>query len=228
MQPAALLEELGKPAPIPSVPMFIPTGLPSDLLRRRPDIRAAEARLHSDTAAVGVAEADLFPKFNLNGSIGTAAPTFGGLFSWNQSAWSVGPSVSWPLFDAGRIRSNIELRKAIREESLITYQQTVLRALQDVESALIAYEKEQLHREALVQAVKSSRDAVDASLQLYAQGLTEFLNVLSAQRSLYASENALANSDQAIATNLVAVYKALGGGWEENDAGAATTRPAPK
>jgi outer membrane protein TolC len=170
----------------------------------------------------------LFPKFNLNGSIGTAAPTFGGLFSWNQSAWSVGPSVSWPLFDAGRIRSNIELRKAIREESLITYQQTVLRALQDVESALIAYEKEQLHREALVQAVKSSRDAVDASLQLYAQGLTEFLNVLSAQRSLYASENALANSDQAIATNLVAVYKALGGGWEENDAGAATTRPAPK
>jgi len=191
--------------------------VPSDLLQRRPDIRRAEAQIHAATARIGVATADLFPKISLSGSRGFQDNQLKSLTGWSNRFWSLGSSVSWPVFDAGRIGSNIELQKAIREQSLIAYQKTVLMALQDVENALIASTKEQEHRNALTEAVAANRKAVDLATQLYTQGQTDFLNVLESQRALYASEDALVQSTRSISTYLVALYKALGGGWKESD-----------
>jgi NodT family efflux transporter outer membrane factor (OMF) lipoprotein len=213
-EPGALLEELSAEAPIPATPAEVPVGLPSDLLLRRPDVRRAEADLHAATARVGVATADLFPRFSLTGSFGVQSDQFKGLFDLHNRAWSVGPSVRWPLFDAGRIRANVEISSALQEQALLSYRATVLVALQDVENALVAYASEQRHREALSAAVAANRRAVDLATQLYTRGQTDFLNVLTAQRSLFSSEEALAQSDVSMATNLIALYKALGGGWE--------------
>jgi len=200
---------------IPATPPVVPVGLPSDLLRRRPDIRRAEAQLHGATAQIGVATADLYPKFSLTGTVGAQATAFGSLGNANGGFWSFGAGVLWPVFNAGRIRANIRLQDAVQQEVLLAYQQTVLTALQDVESALVAFEKEQQHRAALADAVTSNQTAVDLSMCLYIQGETEFLNVLSAQRNLFVTQDALALSDTAMATDLVALFKALGGGWEQ-------------
>ena len=212
--PGDLLEKLSPTANLPSVPAQIPIGLPSDLLRRRPDIHEAEAQLHAATAQIGVAVADLFPQFSLTGTVNFQSNLL--RTWWNEASRSVGvgPSVSWPIFQGGAIVSNVRLQGALRDQAFITYQKTVLAAFQDVENALIAFAKEQQHRRALSDAVVANRKAVDLSLQLYTEGQIDFLNVLDAQRSLYASEDALVQSEQAIATDLIALYKALGGGWE--------------
>jgi multidrug efflux system outer membrane protein len=213
-EPGALIQELSPSLAIPAAPPSVPVGVPSDLLRRRADIRRAEAEIHSATARIGVATADLFPRFTLSGSVGLQASDLGSWFSWGNRLWSFGPSVGWRIFDSGRIRSNIELQKALEEQSLIVYRQTVLTALQEVENVLVASEKEQEHLQALSAAVSASRKAVDLATQLYVEGQTDFLNVLQAQQSLYATEDALSQSTQTVSTNLVALYKALGGGWE--------------
>jgi NodT family efflux transporter outer membrane factor (OMF) lipoprotein len=213
-EPEALVDELSPQGPMPTVPPQVPIGLTSDLLRRRPDIRRAEASLHAATARIGVATADLFPRFALNGSVGTSGTTPASLFNWASHAWSFGPAMSWPLFDAGRIRANIEVQNAVQEQALITYQRTVLTALNEVETALTAYAREQEHREALARAVGANRKAVEISTKSYKDGQVGYLEVLTAQRSLFASEAALVSSDQTIAQNLVALYKALGGGWQ--------------
>ena len=238
LEPGALLEELSAEAPIPATPPEVPIGLPAELLRRRPDVRRAEADLHAATARIGVATADLFPRFSLTGSFGTSGPHFGDLFDAQNRSWSFGPALRWPLFDAGRIRANIDVTYAVQEQALTAYRATVLTALQEVEGALVAYASEQRQREALSAAVAANRRAVELSTQLYARGQTDFLNVLSAQRALFGSEEALVQSEVTMATNLVALYRALGGGWETPigdgagpGAGAArpagtTTRPA--
>jgi NodT family efflux transporter outer membrane factor (OMF) lipoprotein len=213
-EPSALVAELEQPTEIPPTPANVPIGLPSELLRRRPDIRRAEQQLHSATARVGVATADLFPRFSLTGQLGTTGSEFSALGNWSSRFWSVGPSISWPIFSAGRIRANIAVQNAVQEQAAMSYEQAVLTALNDVEVALVAYSREQEHRQSLVEAVAANRRAVDLATQLYTQGQTGFLDVLSAQRSLYVSEDALVRSDTTVATNLVALYKALGGGWE--------------
>jgi NodT family efflux transporter outer membrane factor (OMF) lipoprotein len=212
--PATLLDELSRVAPIPVVPPAVPVGLPSDLLERRPDIRRADANLHAATARVGVATADLFPRFTLNGSLSYGANRFGNLFDVASRSWSIGPAISYPLFNAGQLRSQLNIQTARQEQALLNYQSVVLNALRDVEGALIAYTKEQEHRAILLTAVTANRQAVELSTQLYTQGQTDFLNVLAAQRSLLSSEDALVQSDRVLAQNLIAVYKALGGGWE--------------
>ena len=214
-EPAALMEELSPASAIPAAPPLVPVGVPSDLLRRRPDILKAEAEIHAATARIGVATADLFPKVTLSGSMGYQSNQFGSWLDWVNRFWSFGPSVNWQIFSTGRTLSNIELQRAFQEQSFIAYQQTVLTAMQEVENALIASAKEQEHRNALMDAVAANRKAVDLATRLYIQGQTDFLNVLSAQRSLYSSEDALAQSTRTVSTNLVALYKALGGGWEE-------------
>lgn len=214
-EPAVLVEELSPASLIPVAPPTVPMGVPSDLLRRRPDIRRAEAQIHATTARIGVATADLFPKLSLSGTGGFQGSQSNTLTNWNNRFWSLGPSVSWQVFDAGRIGSNIELQKVLEEQSFITYQQTVLTALQDVENALIASAKEQEHRKSLIEAVTASRKAVNLATQLYTEGQTDFLNVLAAQRTLYTSEDALVQSNRTVSTNLVALYKALGGGWND-------------
>jgi len=212
--PADLLKQLSPAGTLPTVPAQVPAGLPSDLVRHRPDIRASEAQLHAATAQIGVAIADFFPKFSLTGGVNwnsTLLRTW-----WNESSLSfgVGPSVTWPIFQGGAIESNVRLQEALRDQAFITYQKTVLTAFQDVENALIAFAKEQEHRKLLNDSVVANRKAVDLSLQLYTEGQTPFLNVLIAQESLYTSENALMQSETNIVTDLIALYKALGGGWE--------------
>ncbi len=215
-EPTALLAELTPVAGMPALPPpGPPAGLPSDLLRRRPDIRQAEARIHGSTARIGVATADLFPRFTLVGSVGTQSSDFGKTFNWDNRVWSFGPSVSWRLFDTGRSQAAIALQQALREEDLLSYQQTVLIALQEAENAMIAAVKEEEHGQALGRAVVANRLALALATTVYSAGQTDFLAVLDAQRSLYAAEDALVQSNRAQATDMVALFKALGGGWSE-------------
>jgi NodT family efflux transporter outer membrane factor (OMF) lipoprotein len=213
-QPQTLLAELDGTMEIPRVPAAIPVGLPSDLLLRRPDIRRAEAQLHAATARIGVATADLFPQFSLTGSLGVQGNKAASLTNWSSRYWSIGPSVIWPLFDAGKIRANIRVQDELQEQALLTFRSAVLTALQDVDSSLVSFAREQEHYKALADAVTANRRAVDLATRLYADGQTDFLNVVLAQRSLYASQDALAQSQTTIATDLVSLYKALGGGWK--------------
>jgi NodT family efflux transporter outer membrane factor (OMF) lipoprotein len=225
--PADLLEKLSPTANLPSVPAQVPVGLPSDLLRRRPDIHEAEAQLHAATAQIGVAVAELFPQFSLTGSVNWQSNLLRTWWTEASRSFGIGPSVSWQIFQGGAIVSNVRVQKALRDQAFITYQKTVLAAFQDVENALIAFAKEQQHRKALNEAVIANRKAVDLSLQLYTAGQIDFLNVLTAQRSLYTSEDALVQSESSIATDLIALYKALGGGWESIPSYVGSINPAP-
>ncbi len=218
-EPAALEKDLAKAGPIPPTPPAIPVGLPSDLLRRRPDIRRAEAQLHAATARIGVATADLFPKFSLTGSFGFSSNDLTKLGNLASSKfWSFGPTVTWPIFAGGQILWNIKVQDALTQQALLTYQKTVLTAMQDVETALVAYAKEQQRRKSLAVAVANNRKAVDLAMTLYVAGKTDFLNVLTAQLNLYTTENALVQSTNTVDTDLIALYKALGGGWENSPA----------
>lgn len=217
-EPAALTQDLAQAAPIPPTPLEIPVGLPSELLRRRPDIRRAEAQLHAATARIGVATADLFPRFNLAGTFGLSASEAAKLGNWTSNFWSWGPSITWPIFAGGRIYYNIKVQDALTEQALLTYEKTVLTALKDVETALVAYAKQQETHKSLSEAVVNNRKAVDLASQLYLAGKSDFLNVLIAQRSLFTSEDALAQNTAALDTSLIALYKALGGGWEKEGA----------
>ncbi|HIJ90125.1 MAG: efflux transporter outer membrane subunit [Desulfobulbaceae bacterium] len=219
-EPSTLLAELTPEATLPAAPAAVPLGLPSDLLLRRPDIRRAEAKIHAATARIGVAKADLFPNFTISGALGLQNTTFSSTLNRAGTAWSLGPALNWPLFDMGRTRANLELKKAVQEEELLTYQQTVLTALREVENALIASSKEEEHRQAMAQAVAANRSAVELATALYTAGQNDFLAVLDAQRSLYAAEDVLAQSSRTVSTNLVALYKALGGGWNTKEAAA--------
>jgi len=216
-EPGALLSELGPAAALPFAPPQIPAGIPSELLRRRPDIRRAEARLHAATARIGVAEADLFPRFTISGTVGLQNSDFSSTFNRASRIWSFGPAVNWRLFDLDSTRANIELKKAIREEDLLAYQQSVLTALMEVENALIALAKERERQAALVVSAEASRQSVDLAEKLYAAGESDFLAVLDAQRSLYAAEDNLSLSRRNLASQTVALFKALGGGWTPTD-----------
>jgi NodT family efflux transporter outer membrane factor (OMF) lipoprotein len=213
LEPGALSDELGPEASIPGLPARVLVGLPSELLRRRPDIRRAERQLAASTAQVGAAMADLFPKFSLTGGAGLQSISAGDWFSGGSRFWSIGPTIRWPIFDAGRIRANIEVRNAQQEQALVQYEKTLLTAFGDVETSLVNYSQEQARYRALSQSAAANRRALEMANELYIRGLESFLNVLDAQRSLYAVENDLAQSEATMAANLVALYKALGGGW---------------
>lgn len=212
--PDTLLAELEQAAPIPASPPEVPIGLPSELLRRRSDVRSAERQLAASTARIGEAIADLFPRFSLTGSFGTQSRNVNHLLEKNSLTWSVGPAVSWPIFQGGAIRANIQIQNARQEQALAAYEQSVLTALRDVESALSAYAHEQARRHSLLDAVQTSQEATVLSLRLYTEGMAEFLNVLDAQGQLFSSQDALVQCDTAVVADLIALYKALGGGWE--------------
>ncbi len=222
--PQALEKQLSVPRPIPAIPPVVPIGLPSKLLLRRPDVRQAEEQYAAATANVGVAEGNLFPQFTMNGNLGFAASDAAKWFDASSLTYGIGPNVSWSILNWGQVQSNIHLQKAIRIQAFLNYRQTVLQALDDVNSALAAYTREQQHEKLLVEAVAQNQKAVNYSTQLYANGLTDFLNVLSAQEALFTSQDALVQSQSAVCTDLVALYKALGGGWES--VGSAVQKPA--
>jgi NodT family efflux transporter outer membrane factor (OMF) lipoprotein len=212
--PGALADELATAQPIPPVPPRVPLGLPSELARRRPDIRQAEAQLHAQTAQIGVAVASFYPSVTLNGSLDLQAIRFADLGSWAARTYSLGPSISIPLFEGGRLKGNLALTKAEQQEAAIGYQRTVLNAWQEVDNALIAYRAEQRRRDDAARAVAENRRALDLAREQYRQGLIPFLQVLTDEQQLLAAEQQDAQSTTTVSTNLVSLYKALGGGWE--------------
>jgi outer membrane protein TolC len=183
------------------------------LLRRRPDLRRSERELAAATARIGVATADLYPRFFLTGAFGLQSVGASDFATASSRLWSVGPQIQWALFQGGRIRANIEVQNSRQEQAAIRFEQSLLGALKDVEDALVQHAKEQVRRRTLAQAVASQQRAADLADQRYAQGLVDFLNVLDAQRQLYIAQDALVQSDRAIIIHSIALYKAVGGGW---------------
>jgi NodT family efflux transporter outer membrane factor (OMF) lipoprotein len=223
--PGALLEELNTIKPIPVAPPAVPAGLPSDLLQRRPDVRQAERELAAATARVGLAASDLYPKVSLTGAVGLQSISASDWFTAGSRFWTAGPTVQWRLFDTGRIRAMVRVQNARVEQALAAYEQSMLSAFTDVETALTAYAREQIRRQSLAQAAQASERSITLATDLYQHGLADYLRVLEAQRSLDQSQDALAQSDQAVSSDLIALYKALGGGWEEKGLTAASVQP---
>ncbi len=213
-QPGELLSELSPSKPIPPAPPEIPIGLPSDLLSRRPDVRRAERQLAAETARIGQAKSDWFPKLSLNGDAGLESVTLGKLFEAGSRFWSIGPTLQWRALDFGRVRAEVQAQTAVQEEALATYEKTVLNSFEEAETAIVTYTQEQSRHEALGEELAENRRSLDLANGLYAAGRVNYLDVLDAQRSLYQSEDELAASAEAVSLDLIALYKALGGGWE--------------
>jgi outer membrane protein, multidrug efflux system len=213
-EPGALQRELEASAPVPVAPPEVPVGLPSDLLKRRPDVRRADDEIAAAAANVKAAKADYFPKFTLFGSAGRQATQLHDLSLSLGNFFAVGPAISVPIFTGGRIHSNIAVQNARWKETQLLYRSTVLTSLEETENALVNYSEEQERRDRLQAAVSQSQTALELSRELYRSGLGDFLAVLDAQRQLYGNEDLLAESQTAVTTNLIALYKALGGGWE--------------
>lgn len=211
--PGTVASELLSPRDIPQVPVALTIGVPADVLSRRPDVRRAERQLAAQTAQVGVATADRYPRLSLVGSIGLEALSFGNLLSAAARALVAGASVSHTVFDAGRIRQNIAVQSALQEQAAVVYEASVLTALEDVENALVAYAEEQARRQALATAADAARRAVALADERYRSGLIDFLVVLDAQRSLLSIEDQLAISTGTVTSNVIRLYKAAGGGW---------------
>ena len=212
--PNALQAELIQAKPVPPVPPRVPVGLPSELARRRPDIRQAEAQLHAATADIGVAVADFYPSVKLTGSLGLQSVQPWQMFNLDARNYAVGPGITIPIFEGGQLKATLELKKAQQQEAAITYQKTVLSAWHDVDNALTAYQTEQSRRDQLIQAVAQNQRALGLAQSRYQEGVADFLQVLTAQQNLLSTQQQLALATTNVSANLVALYKALGGGWE--------------
>jgi len=213
--PDALTSQLQSPAALRDLPPLNAVGDPATLLRRRPDIRIAERTLAASTARIGVAVGDLFPKVTFTGSIGYDAANFRGIGKSGSDTYSIGPSISWAAFDLGRVNTRIKIAHAQADADLAAYESSVLGALEETEDALITYGRAQSRRDLLTQAASAGERAADLARQRFQGGLTDFVNVLEAERDALAIQDSLAQSRTQTATSLVAVYKALGGGWVE-------------
>jgi NodT family efflux transporter outer membrane factor (OMF) lipoprotein len=212
-EPGKVHQELDKQTAIPMPSIELAFGVPADLLRRRPDVRRAERQLAAQTMRIGVATADLYPKLTLNGSIGLEAISSNKLTSSGIWTFNIGPRIEWAIFKGGAIRRNIEVQSALQEQALIQYEASVLGALEEVENAIVAYAQEQLRRQSLNEATVAARNAAELAQYKYQAGLTDFGAVLDAHRSLLSFQNQLAQSEGTQISNLVRMYKALGGGW---------------
>lgn len=215
--PRALEAELHRSQILPRVPRKVPVGLPGTLVRRRPDVREAEARLHEATAQTGVAVASFYPDVTLNGAVSLESLRLTNLFSPTSTAFAVGPSISLPIFEGGKLRGSLALRESRQREAAIFFQKTVLQAWKEVDDALTAYREAQRRRADIARSVTENQAALQAARQRYSEGAINFLNVTTTQAQLLQSENDLADSDTQIATDLVNLYRALGGGWEVAD-----------
>jgi outer membrane protein, multidrug efflux system len=218
--PGALDAMLGPSAPLPKVPLVVDIGVPSSLARRRPDIREAEAKLHAATANIGVATAAFYPDISLTGNFGLRAIDGSFLTNWASSFYAFGPSVSLPIFQGGRLTAGLRLARAQAVESALAYRGTVLNALQEVEDALVAYRTDQAARAKLVEAVRSGELALYLARDRYVDGLADFLQVLDTERTLVGSRQQLVQADVSLTNDVVALYDALGGGWQIDAASA--------
>jgi multidrug efflux system outer membrane protein len=214
-EPTALTSTLSTAAELPSLPQVIAVGNPADLLRRRPDILASERTLAADTARVGVAVADLFPKVTFTGSVGYAATSSGALGDSGTGTRLIAPGISWAAFDIGRVRARIAGARARTDESLAVYEQTVLRALEETEDALVTHARSRERLEHIADSARASNTAARLARARFDGGIIDFLEVLDAERTQLEAEDALAQTRTDTATTLIAVYKALGGGWQD-------------
>lgn len=216
--PGSLHAELDQEDAIPHEPEAVAIGLPTELLRQRPDVRRAERLLAAQTAQIGVATADLYPTFSLAGFLGLEALGLGDLASGDSVTWNIGLPIRWNIFSGGRIRSQIRAEEARSNQLLARYEQTVLNALEESENAMVAFAKEVQRRERLAQAVDATQRSLDLVLTQYTAGITDFQNVLDTQRTLLVREDDLAVAEGLVVGNLVRLYRALGGGWDPDTA----------
>lgn len=211
--PAVLADRLKKHTPIPRPKMPIPTGIPADILLTRPDVRMAERQYAQATAKIGQAEAARYPSVSLTGDIATSGLNVGDLGKSSSISWSFGPTLTVPIFNAGQLAAAVEVARAQRDQYFIAYRASVLTALEDVENAIVALAQERIRNGRLASSVARYREAVTLSRSLYEAGSTSFLDLLTAERSLYTAEDSLIQSRVSITTNYIALNKALGGGW---------------
>ncbi len=214
--PGSMVEELIAAKAQPVAPPTVPVGLPSDLVRRRPDVRRAERELAAATARIGVAVADLYPRFSLTARVGTSALEAEELFKGKGGLWSLGPSLDWPVFTAGKIRGNIAVQNARQEQAALRFEKSVYLALEDVEGSLISFGQEQKRYASLTRSVNATRRASSLANDRYKAGLENFLTVLEADRQLLIAEEAQVISQTQVSLDLVRLYKSLGGGWGES------------
>ncbi|CAH1661167.1 RND efflux system, outer membrane lipoprotein CmeC [Chelatococcus asaccharovorans] len=211
--PGALTARLRRSTPIPRPKLPIPMGIPADILRSRPDLRLAERRYAQYTAKIGEAEAARYPSVSLAGSVSTSGTKIGDLGKNSSIGWSIGPTLSVPIFNGGQLKAAVEIAEAQRDQYFIAYQSAVLTALEDVENAIVSLAQEGVKSGRLAVAAKHYRDAASLGRSLYQSGSQSFLDLLEAERSLYSAEDAFITSQVAITTDYIALNKALGGGW---------------
>jgi NodT family efflux transporter outer membrane factor (OMF) lipoprotein len=212
--PSAVVSRMKRGGAIPAPRRNLPTGIPAQVLVNRPDVRAAERQLAAATALIGQAEAQLYPNLTLTGSLATTATKLGDLGKSTTIAWSVGPAISIPIFNGGKLRAAVDVAAAQRDQSFVTFKATVLAALEDVENALVSLAQERVRSGNLTEASQRYREAARLSRTLYQTGASSFLDVLDAERSAFTAEDSLIVSRVAIATDYIALAKALGGGWD--------------
>jgi NodT family efflux transporter outer membrane factor (OMF) lipoprotein len=225
--PEDLAKELAKPELIPQIPGQIEAGLPLDLIRRRPDVLEAERLLAGATARIGVATANLFPRLALTAGAGQQAQGLGVTPASNQFIWSAGAAAIWPLLDFGTLDALVNVADLRTHELLINYKQTVLRAVQEVDGAMSGYASQQDRLRNLGEALAASQRAVSLASQRYDRGLTDFLNVVDAEREQYDLEQQYAAAQVAVGEQFVALYKGLGGGWEQYQSIPPIRQPQP-
>jgi len=221
-EPSAVAPALARPAPVPSPRLPLPKGIPADILLKRPDIRAAERRLAQSTARIGQAEAARYPSVSLTGSVSTSALNVGDLARYSSLGWSIGPSISFPVFNGGKLEAAVEASQAQRDQSFVAFHKAILTGLEDVENSIVSLASERMRVRRLADATYNYREATRLSRLLYQNGASSFLDVLDSERSLYTSEDSLLQSRVTLAKNYVALAKALGGGW---DAAVDSSRP---
>jgi multidrug efflux system outer membrane protein len=214
--PGALRAELEQTSPPLLLPLDVPVGLPASLVRRRPDIRGAEARLHAATAETGVAVAQLFPDLSLTGDVGLRSDRLKYLTHWANLFYSFGPSVSLPIFEAGRLTANVTIAKTEQAVAVLDYRKTVLNALEEVENALTAYRTDAAQRKAVGAVVAADEHSLELARDRYQQGLSSFIDVLNAEHNLEQNRQLLLSSALSETLDLISLYKALGGGWQQD------------
>jgi len=214
MQPGGLQQMLSEAGDVPALPRQVPIGFPSEVVQRRPDIRRAEAQLHAATATIGMAKADFYPRISLNGSAGFQSLQLSTLADWASGQFVIGPSITLPIFEGGRLKGTLHLREAQQQEAAIVYKRTVLQAWREVDDALVVYDAEQRRNDRLKQVVSLNQSALSIARQRYKAGAVDFLDVLNVQKQLLDAQSNLEHSKANAATNLITLCKVLGGGWE--------------
>ncbi len=224
--PGTLDARLLQPAPLPALPSAVGVGVPAALARRRPDIREAEAQLHAATANVGVAVANFYPDVSLTGSLGLRALDASYITRWASHFYSAGPSVSLPIFEGGRLSASLRLARAQQTEAALHYRATVLNALREVEDSLVSFRADRVERDRLAGLLRSGQDTLLLATSQYAHGLSDYLQVLDAQRTVESTRQQLVEQDMTLANDVVDLYRDLGGGWQTPGMTSAAPDPA--